>query len=117
MMAGGLNAGQEIQFAILEVSQARCEAEPQEIAQSKDMIRRAASIHMMLLDCDTGLVAKQTIQNEGCYAFGGGDDRRVERAELIGDVGVELETRGAPVFCVDICRGFTAATGTEELSI
>tara|TARA_B100000749_G_scaffold262010_1_gene234612 strand:- start:14 stop:187 length:174 start_codon:yes stop_codon:yes gene_type:complete len=48
----GFHAGQEIQFAILEVSQAWREAEPQEVAQGKDVIRRAASIHMMLLDCD-----------------------------------------------------------------
>ena len=72
---------------------------------------------MMLFDCDTRLMAEKPIQNEGCFAFGGGDDRRVERAELIGDVGVELETRGAPVFCIDIRRGLTAATGPEELSI
>lgn len=39
------------------------------------------------------------------------------QAELIGDVGVELETRGTPAFCVFVCGGFTAATGTEELSI
>jgi len=67
------------------------------------MIRRAAGIHMVLFDFDTGAVAKQAIQNERGFAFGGRDDRRVEWAELVRDVGVKFETWGASVFCVDIC--------------
>ena len=51
-----LHAGHKIQFAILEVSQARRKAESQEITEGKDVIRRAASVHMMLFDCKARLV-------------------------------------------------------------
>ena len=110
-------AGRQVQLAVREVAQARREAVAEEGHEAEDVVGRAAGVDGVLLDGEAGLVVEQTVEHVRRLAGGGGDDLRVERPVLVGDVGVEAHARLVAVTRVDVCDRLARPTGEEVLSI
>ena len=81
------------------------------------MIDKAARVGVVLLDRETALVLEEAIEDMRRLVGGGGDDLGVERAELVGDGGVEGDTRIGPMARVDAVHRRALAAGREVLTV
>jgi len=111
------HTGRQVQSALLEVTQARREAVTKERHQPEDMIGRTTCIDRVLLDRQARLVIEQAVEDVRRFAGRCGDDLRMERAVLVGNVGVEADTRFIAVAGINVGDGFAAAAGEEVLTV
>jgi hypothetical protein len=112
-----LHARREMQAAVPNVAQARREAESEQGQHAEHMVGRATGVGEVLGDAQPATVGEQAVQYMGRLRRGGGDHLGVERAELIGDVGVECDARLRAVAGVDVAPGFAAPAGAKELAV
>ena len=78
----GLAIG-EIKFRVAEVTDARREAEAEQVHESEDMVREAGCVGVMLLDPQAGLMVKQPVEDVGGVAHADVDDFGAERRVLV----------------------------------
>lgn len=76
-----------------QVTNTRCEAEAQKMAEGEDVVGETARIGVVLLDPQIGLMVEQAVENMCCVAGIRGDDLGIERRVLVGDVGIEEHSR------------------------
>ena len=69
---------------MLQVANARREAEAQQTAHGKDMIGEAAGVGVVFANHKAALVIKQSVEDVGRLVSGCGDDLGVKRPKLIG---------------------------------
>jgi hypothetical protein len=66
------------------------------LEQAEDMIAGAASVDVMLVEFDSGLMSIQPVQHIDGFILGGAHRQDVEVAVLVGDPGIELAAGALP---------------------
>ena len=98
------------------ITEARCEAEAQQMHQREHMVGEAGRVGVVLLDAQVRLVVEQAVQHVGRIAHGGIDDLGMERRVLVGEVG-ELHARFLAVLPVHLAGELAPTTGLEVLAV
>ena len=108
-----------VELAIFQILDAWREAIAEEMAEAKDVIRRAGGVGIMFPDPQIRLVGMvvKTVENVRGFALRGGDDAGEERPEPTGHMGVEDAARIDAVFRVDVARARGMAARAEILAI
>ena len=106
-----------VEPAILEVAHARREAEAEHREEPEDLVGGAAGVGVMLGDAQPGAVMEQPVEHVRRLGRGRRDDLGVERAELVGDVGVERDAGLVAVPGVDVAERLAPAARAEELPV
>ncbi len=112
-----LLTGQQMQAALLYITQAWREAVAEERHQPEYMVGRAACVGVMLLDRQPGLVVQQTVEDIGGLARGRGDHARAERVILVRDMRIEGHAGFVAFARVDVADGGTTPTCMELLPV
>ena len=81
------------------------------------MIGDAARVGVVLLDPQSGVVIEQPVENMRRLACRCRDHLRVERAELIGDVGIERDAGLVAMACIHVGDSCTCPASTEVLPV
>ena len=108
---------QQVELALLEVANARREAETEQVAEAEHVIGDTARVGVVLLDRQSGVVIEQAVEDVRRLAGGRRDHLRVERPELVGDVRVERDAWLVAVPGVHIGNGSAGTTGAEVLPV
>ena len=81
------------------------------------MIGKTGGVGIVLLDPQIGLMIEQAVEDMRGISGIRGDHLGIEGRVLVGDVGVEEDTRFVPIAQVHLPGLFSAPTGAEALSI
>jgi hypothetical protein len=93
---GGIALG-NVELGVAQVTDARREAEAQQVHQREDVIGEARRVGVVLLDAQVGFVVQQAVEHVGRVAHADIHHLGVERRVLVGDVGVERPPWAAAV--------------------
>lgn len=107
----------DVELGILQVADARREAETEQVHQREDVIGEAGRVGVVLLDAQVRLVVQQPVEHVGRAGHADVHHLGVERRVLIGDVGVEQLSRFAAVLRVDVPGAFGLAARLETLPV
>ena len=115
-LVGGI-ALWNVELGVAQVTDARREAEAQQVHQREDVIGEARRVGVVLLDAQVGFVVQQAVEHVGRVAHADIHHLGVERRVLVGDVGVERPPWAAAVLRVDVPRTLGLAAGSEILTV
>jgi len=90
----GRGRAEGIEPPVVQVGNARREAEPQEMAQGEDVVGNAAAVGVVDGDLDVGAVIEQAVDDMGRFAFGRGNLSATVGSIAGGKVCVEGDGRG-----------------------
>ena len=115
-LVGGI-ALRDVELGVAQVTNARGEAEAQQVHQREDVVREPCRVGVVLLDTQVGLVVQQAVEHIGRVAHAYVDHLGVERRVLVGYMGVEGSSRAVAIFRVDVAGTFGLAAGAEVLAV
>ncbi len=96
-LVGGI-ALRDVELGVAQVTNARGEAEAQQVHQREDVVREPCRVGVVLLDPQVGFVIQQAVEHVGRVAHADVHDLGVERRVLVGDMGVERPPGLLPYF-------------------
>lgn len=111
-----LRVAADIQALVGQITDARGEAETEQMHQAEHMVGEAGRVGVVFLDPQVGLVIQQAVQDVGGVAHRGVDDLDVERRVLVVDVGVELHARFLTVLQVHLCGELSPAASPTVIT-
>ena len=106
-----------IEPPMLQIRDTRCELQPDQRAQSEDVVGIAATIGMVSPCGNLALMIEQRVQHVERLARRRRNQLGVEGAKAIRDVGVSLEAGFVTVVGIQIGGGTTKPGSLEELAI
>ena len=115
-LVGGI-ALRDVELGVAQVTNARGEAEAQQVHQREDVVREPCRVGVVLLDPQVGFVIQQAVEHVGRVAHADVHDLGVERRVLVGDMGVERPPWAAAVFRIDVAGALGLAAGAEVLAV
>jgi hypothetical protein len=114
-VVGGL--AEDVEAAVLQVGDARREAEAEQGAQREDVLGIAAAVGVVARGGGLAPVVEQAVEDVDGLARGRRDDLRVERGVAVGEVGVELGARRIKKKKIEAGSVAAGAAGAEELAV
>src|SRR3954447_5429742 len=113
-LAGGAEC---IEPPVVEIGNARREAEPQQVAQREDMVRDPTPISVVDGDVDVGSVIEQAVEDMECLTTGHRDRLGMVGSVPPGEMGVETDRRVASFVWIDGAGRFAASAEWKVLAI